>query len=263
MPLLGARSDAESMRTRPIAAALACLLLVSVGCPALAAADGRPSPLSKASSHLGDRVLGIGMSGEDVRKLQELLTKRGFPVAIDGQFGPQTLGAVKAAQRAYGLVVDGYVGPITLGALRHGKPPRRHKSSHRCSSTPGSGDWVTRWRPVVRCVLEMLGQRTKSNVDAVLIVIRYESGGDPNAINGTDINAQNGDPSRGLMQTIGATFDAYRSPRLSGNIYNPAANIYAGVNYAISRYGSIANIPGVRAIRAGLGYVPYKLVPKR
>jgi SLT domain-containing protein len=37
---------------------------------------------------------------------------------------------------------------------------------------------------------------------------------------------------------ISETFAAYRSPSLSANIYDPDANIYAGVNYAVHRYGN-------------------------
>ena len=251
------------MRTRPIAWALACLLAVGATLPALAATGG--VTVAAASQHLGDRVLSIGMSGDDVRALQQLLTKRGFPLTADGQFGPHTRDAVMRAQRAYGLTVDGIVGPQTLGALNHGNPPKIHHKSHKrpCSSSPGSGDYVTRWRPVVKCVLGMLHQsKSNTNVGYVFIIIRFESGGNPRAINGTDINAQNGDPSRGLMQTIGATFSAYRSHKLKNDIYDPAANIYAGLNYGISRYGSVHNIPGVKSILAGHGYVPYKLLQR-
>lgn len=245
------------MWRRSVAIILACLLVVGALAPAVAAAGGGAQV---SAANLGDRVLSIGASGNDVRDLQDLLNQRGFHVSVDGQFGPQTLGAVKNAQSAYGLTVDGVVGPQTLGALRRGAPATSSSSHGKCSSNPGSGDSVSRWRPVVRCVLDMLHARNKKNVDAVLLVIRYESGGNPRARNGTDINALNGDPSRGLMQTIGATFDAYRSSKLSKSIYDPAANIYAGCNYAISRYGSIGNIPGVRSIRAGQGYLPYKQV---
>jgi Putative peptidoglycan binding domain/Transglycosylase SLT domain len=252
------------MRTRPIAWALACLLAVGATLPALAVTGG--VSIAAASQHLGDRVLSIGMSGDDVRALQQLLTKRGFRLTADGQFGPLTRAAVMRAQRAYGIAVDGVVGPQTLGALKRGNPPKsRHKSSSKrpCSSSPGSGDWVTRWRPVVKCVLGMLHQsKSSSNVNDVFIIIRFESGGNPRAINGTDINAQNGDPSRGLMQTIGATFNAYRSHKLKNDIYDPAANIYAGINYGISRYGSIGNIPGVKSILAGHGYVPYRVLQR-
>lgn len=54
--------------------------------------------------------------------MQQLLRAHGFPPgAIDGYFGPKTLAAVKAFQRAKGLAVDGYVGPITWRALE--RPP--------------------------------------------------------------------------------------------------------------------------------------------
>lgn len=44
------------------------------------------------------------------------------------------------------------------------------------------------------------------------------------------------------MQTIMSTFLAYRNPALSNNIFDPEANIYAGENYAIHRYGSLAGM---------------------
>jgi SLT domain-containing protein len=109
-------------------------------------------------------------------------------------------------------------------------------------------------------VLGLLDQQPAQElIDDVLIIIRYESAGDPNAINLVDINAQRGDPSRGLMQVIGATFSAYRNPALSDDIFDPVANIYAGLAYGIARYGSIPNIPGVKSIRAGGSYRPYKV----
>jgi SLT domain-containing protein len=39
------------------------------------------------------------------------------------------------------------------------------------------------------------------------------------------------------MQTIPSTFAAYAGPFRSRGILDPLANIYAGVNYAIARYG--------------------------
>jgi len=70
----------------------------------------------------------------------------------------------------------------------------------------------------------------------------FESGGNPNAINLTDSNAQAGHPSQGLMQTIPSTFAAYAGPFASLGITNGLASIFAGLNYAIHRYGSIAAI---------------------
>jgi hypothetical protein len=98
---------------------------------------------------------------------------------------------------------------------------------------------------------------------AILRRIMFESGGNPNAINLWDSNAAAGDPSRGLMQTIGSTFNAYHQAGTSGNIYDPVANIAAAINYIKSRYGSIFAIdPPVQGYgdggvvdRTGLAYL--------
>lgn len=99
------------------------------------------------------------------------------------------------------------------------------------------GSGVQRWAPLVSRVLRMLGA-PGSALHAVLTRIRMESGGNPHAINRWDVNAKRGDPSRGLMQTIGSTFRAYAGPFAGRGIYDPLANIYAGINYARHRYGS-------------------------
>ena len=52
-----------------------------------------------------------------VRPLQQLLRARNHPVAVDGIFGPQTEGAVKAFQQSKGLTADGIVGPNTWPKL--------------------------------------------------------------------------------------------------------------------------------------------------
>ncbi|GAA2289939.1 transglycosylase SLT domain-containing protein [Streptomyces kunmingensis] len=72
--------------------------------------------------------------------------------------------------------------------------------------------------------------------------IMRESTGNPNAINGWDVNAQNGTPSIGLLQVIQPTFDAYHVDGTSTNIYDPVANITAAANYAAHTYGSIDNV---------------------
>lgn len=61
------------------------------------------------------RILRKGSSGEDVRWLQESLTKLGFkPGTIDGKYGANTEDAVRAFQAKYGLTVDGVAGPATF-----------------------------------------------------------------------------------------------------------------------------------------------------
>jgi soluble lytic murein transglycosylase-like protein len=69
-------------------------------------------------------------------------------------------------------------------------------------------------------------------------IIMKESGGNPRAINNWDSNARAGTPSQGLMQTIPSTFNHYVDPSLADRpITDPVANITAGVNYMIDRYG--------------------------
>ena len=59
-----------------------------------------------------------GSRGDAVRRLQELLNKKGFDCgAVDGIFGSKTYAAVMAFQKANGLGADGIVGPLTWGKL--------------------------------------------------------------------------------------------------------------------------------------------------
>lgn len=111
----------------------------------------------------------------------------------------------------------------------------------------GGGKGVSQWAPLVSQVLAMLGAPA-SALGPVLRRIQIESGGNPNAINLWDSNAQAGHPSQGLMQTIPSTFAAYAGPFRSRGITDPLASIYAGVNYAMHRYGgnwiSVMTRPG-------------------
>jgi hypothetical protein len=91
----------------------------------------------------------------------------------------------------------------------------------------------------------------------IATIIQYESGGNPNAINLWDSNAAAGHPSKGLMQTIDPTFNSYAVPG-HGNVWNPVDNILAGTRYALHRYGSLSNVPGIRnMLTHSGGYVGY------
>ncbi|MFE6041995.1 transglycosylase SLT domain-containing protein [Streptomyces sp. NPDC056452] len=74
--------------------------------------------------------------------------------------------------------------------------------------------------------------------------IMRESSGNPLAINNWDSNAAAGIPSKGLLQVIDPTFEAYHVPGTSTDSYDPVANITAACNYAADRYGSIDNVFG-------------------
>jgi WXG100 family type VII secretion target len=112
----------------------------------------------------------------------------------------------------------------------------------------------------IKQAIEVLRQNgiNVSEADAQRIwqIIQHESGGNPQAINNWDSNAAKGTPSKGLMQCIDPTFNSYKLPG-HNDIWNPVDNICAGVNYAMSRYGSLANVPGIKATASGGSYVGY------
>uniref|UniRef100_A0AAU2W0S9 LysM peptidoglycan-binding domain-containing protein n=1 Tax=Streptomyces sp. NBC_00008 TaxID=2903610 RepID=A0AAU2W0S9_9ACTN len=74
-------------------------------------------------------------------------------------------------------------------------------------------------------------------------VIR-ESSGNPQIVNNWDSNAVAGTPSKGLLQVIQPTFEAYHVAGTSTDILDPVANITAACNYAAATYGSIDNVFG-------------------
>ncbi|MFE7745176.1 transglycosylase SLT domain-containing protein [Nocardia sp. NPDC057455] len=74
--------------------------------------------------------------------------------------------------------------------------------------------------------------------------IMRESGGNPQAINLSDSNAAKGTPSKGLLQVIDPTFNAYHVDGTAFDIWDPVANITAACNYAAHRYGSMDNVNG-------------------
>ncbi|MGP5931617.1 tape measure protein [Corynebacterium glyciniphilum] len=106
----------------------------------------------------------------------------------------------------------------------------------------GAQQWKT--------TVEMALKRTSlalSNVGRTIEQIDIESGGDPNAKNDWDVNAQRGDPSIGLLQVIKSTFEANRDKELPNDQRHPLANIVAALNYTKGQYGGPEKIWPTRA----------------
>lgn len=98
---------------------------------------------------------------------------------------------------------------------------------------------VEQWRATAKKALELTNQFTEANLNRLLMQMKSESGGNPNAINNWDINAKMGIPSKGLMQVIDPTFRAYAMKGFDKNIYDPMSNILAAIRYTLARYGSL------------------------
>lgn len=124
----------------------------------------------------------------------------------------------------------------------------------------GGGTGVERWRNTVIRALKKNGfEASDLQVNAWMRVIQRESNGDPRAVNNWDSNAAAGIPSKGLVQTIEPTFNAYKFPG-HNNIFNGYDNLLAGIAYAAARYG---RGPGMFARVSGpLGYANGGLVTK-
>ena len=97
--------------TRAVAR-LALALLLALG----GLLTGLIEPPSPAAAQ-GLPTVRIGATGENVTTIQYLLRHHGAEVEVDGDFGPQTEGAVRDFQRAKNLTVDGVVGQRTWQAL--------------------------------------------------------------------------------------------------------------------------------------------------
>ncbi|UUP16860.1 N-acetylmuramidase domain-containing protein [Nitratireductor thuwali] len=70
----------------------------------------------------GTNVWRTGDAGAQIRHIQTLLCALGYPVAVDGAFGPRTRAAILRFQRSEGLRQDGVAGPETLLAMEQGLP---------------------------------------------------------------------------------------------------------------------------------------------
>lgn len=118
---------------------------------------------------------------------------------------------------------------------------QKHGQDNWLSFLPSGGGsvgaGVERWRGVAMQALALAGSPL-SWIGSLLRRMNQESGGNPMAINLWDSNAAAGIPSKGLMQTIDPTFNAYAGALRGRGVWNPLANIFASINYANARYGA-------------------------
>ena len=72
-----------------------------------------------AYAALGDRLLGRGSTGSEVKELQSKLAQLGYGVGtVDGKFGAKTESAGRNFQKDHGLRVDGLAGAQTIKEVK-------------------------------------------------------------------------------------------------------------------------------------------------
>jgi uncharacterized protein YukE len=166
-------------------------------------------------------------------------------------------GSVKSAASALAPAQQGGAVPVSDPA----GTPAVHVADVVVAAMPGGASGappqVDAWINQAIGILQTSGvPASQLNPSDLWLIIQHESGGDPSAVNNWDYNAAAGTPSIGLMQTIAPTFNAYALPG-HNDITNPVDNIIAGTRYALARYGSLDNVPGVVAVHNGQPYVGY------
>ncbi|MDF6022573.1 transglycosylase SLT domain-containing protein [Streptomyces sp. JH34] len=125
-----------------------------------------------------------------------------------------------------------------ISAQAHAMAENAHKASKVSKAT--DSDDLDRW--IRKALKIMKTEGIPGTYEGLHRNIMRESGGDPHAANGWDVNAQNGTPSKGLLQVIQPTFEAYHVDGTAKSLTDPVANITAAANYAADRYGSIDNV---------------------
>ncbi|MFJ6886265.1 transglycosylase SLT domain-containing protein [Streptomyces californicus] len=202
---------------------IAAAVLVAAGSVTAIAATGGTSEAQTSAAHSSVSV--------------EPVAAAGIPTAKDAaekaaeQKAAESAAAKKAADRA----------AARKAAEARSDKQAANRSTERKAVTPKKfSNNLDGW------IRESLDIMKKKNIpgsyEGLHRNIMRESSGNPNAVNDWDINARNGIPSKGLLQVIQPTFDAYHVKGTPKKLTDPVANITAAANYAADRYGSIDNV---------------------
>ena len=205
------------------------------------------------------------------------LVQKGYLVGYDGRFGSQDWpghgpstrtpnfhlhvelgskasggGAVPGMEALRNLPklstnVGGYLGAMLQGGIdvTRAAANARIKSlndSNTVEPVAGGGSGTattTQARRWIAAGLRLAGQPVnKNSIDILLGRAQQESGLNPRAINLWDSNAKKGTPSKGFLQTIDSTFNAYKV-KGHNDIWNPVDNTAAAIRYMLARYGHL------------------------
>ena len=201
--------------------------------------DAKPAAVSDRAPIAQTQSLGASNSSLVSAKTEAGGEKRGSvaeALAADEALNGTIAAKTQAESRAKADVVKKKeAAEKKAAAEREGEETSR--SGDRKADYPNNLDG---WIREARAIMQEKG--IPGSYEGIHRNIIRESGGDPQAINNWDINAQNGVPSKGLLQVIQPTFDAYHVEGTDYDLYDPVANIVAACNYAADRYGSMDNV---------------------
>lgn len=156
--------------------------------PLIVALNDESAP-SLAEVRQGKALIKPEMQGESVREVQRLLTEKGYPTQVTGDYNTATQSAVERFQGDRHLGVDGVVGKNTLRSLES-KAPAVSEEVESLKRFVSRGDVAARnlpalgnaidallSQPEVRVALiERYGLNTAENQKALVAVTAIESG---------------------------------------------------------------------------------------
>ncbi|MFD8470404.1 transglycosylase SLT domain-containing protein [Streptomyces cyaneofuscatus] len=221
---------------------LATAVLVAAGCVTAIAATGGQSdaqPAAAKTSIAAEKVAGVSTAKEAAAKkaAQETAAKK---AAADAAAAKKAVAERKAA--AEKAVADRKAEAKKAAEKARSEKQAANRSTER-KAVAAPKQYKNNLDGWIRESLDIMKKKNiPGSYEGLHRNIMRESSGNPNAVNDWDINAQNGIPSKGLLQVIQPTFDAYHVNGTPKKLTDPVANITAAANYAADKYGSIDNV---------------------
>ncbi|MFF4321730.1 transglycosylase SLT domain-containing protein [Streptomyces sp. NPDC001568] len=186
---------------------------------------------------LGAAALAFSLVPAGAAETQQAVTINAAPVAWTPSV-QQHLGAQQAV--ANKLAKDTAAAKAKAAAAAKAERDKTAAASRSAVRTPVFANNLDGW--IKEALFIMKREGIPGTYSGIHKNVMRESSGNPLAINKWDINAQNGIPSKGLLQVIYPTFKAYHVKGTKFDQYDPVANIVAACNYAADRYGSMDNV---------------------
>ncbi|MFI7237361.1 transglycosylase SLT domain-containing protein [Streptomyces cyaneofuscatus] len=221
---------------------LATAVLVAAGSVTAIAATGGQSdaqPAAAKTSIAAEKVAGVSTAKEAAAKkaAQETAAKK---TAADAAAAEKAVAERKAA--AEKAVADRKAEAKKSAEKARSEKQAANRSTER-KAVAAPKQYKNNLDGWIRESLDIMKKKNiPGSYEGLHRNIMRESSGNPNAVNDWDINAQNGIPSKGLLQVIQPTFDAYHVNGTPKKLTDPVANITAAANYAADKYGSIDNV---------------------
>ncbi|MFC9426959.1 transglycosylase SLT domain-containing protein [Streptomyces sp. NPDC056987] len=243
-PGFGRLNKTHKVSIAGVAAAGAAALTLSL-VPGAHTASAQPAAQAKSSA--ATQVAWTpSADGKQASNVQAVIAKQ-YTHSLDSQANVHTVGITKSDSESKAKAAAKAKAEAKAKAAAKAKAKaaaeKREKTTSASRSTVRKPVYANNLDGWIRESLAIMKKHgIPGSYNGIHRNIMRESSGNPNAINLWDINAQNGIPSKGLLQVIPPTFKTYHVKGTPNNIYNPVSNIVAACNYAADKYGSMDNV---------------------